>query len=259
MGPLQGRRIVVTRAREQAGKLVHALRDLGSVVVELPLVEVVAPASYAPLDAALRNAASYQWLIVTSANTALAIDKRLKFLGLDASTLSHLKTVAIGPATAEALKAVGMDVSVAPGQYVAESLVQELRGKLNGERVLLARAAVARDVIPDAIRAAGATVDVVEAYRNILPADAPQQVKELLSPGAEPLDAVTFTSSSTVERFFQLLQEAGVAKPQKPVAALSIGPVTSQTLREHGWEPATEAAPHDIQGLVDATVRFFSR
>jgi uroporphyrinogen-III synthase len=145
-------------------------------------------------------------------------------------------------------------VAVTPAEYVAESLVEVLGEQVRGQRVLLARAAVARDVIPDALRARAAVVDVVDAYRTVIPAESVIAVRTIFSADGQIPDAATFTSSSTVTNFLNLLQAAGVETPLG-MRAVSIGPVTSRTLRECGWEPAAEADPHDLGGLVAAVVR----
>jgi uroporphyrinogen-III synthase len=149
---------------------------------------------------------------------------------------------------------MGLEVAVTPTEYVAESLLEALGDQVRGQRVLLARAAVARDVIPDELRARGATVDVVDAYRTMIPADSVTTVRTMFGPGGRTPDAATLTSSSTVTNFLNLLREAGVARPES-MRAVSIGPITSRTLREYGWEPAAEADPHDLAGLVEAVVR----
>jgi uroporphyrinogen-III synthase len=256
--PLAGRTILVTRARRQAGRLSEELRALGADVVEIPAIEIVPPESYAALDAALGNLSQYQWLIVTSANGARVVQERMAALGVNAEALSHLRVTAVGASTAQALRDAGIRVAVTPREYVAESLLEALGDRAAGERVLLARAAVARDVIPDALRAQGATVDVVDAYRTAIPRDSVTAIRTIFESGAEAPDAATFTSSSTVTNFLALLGEAGVAAPAG-MKAVSIGPVTSATLRENGWEPAAEADPHDLSGLVEAVVRAAGR
>jgi uroporphyrinogen-III synthase/uroporphyrinogen III methyltransferase/synthase len=147
---------------------------------------------------------------------------------------------------------MGLKVDLVPESYVAESLVAALAPQIAGMRALLARAAIARDVIPDALRAAGAVVDVVDAYRNIMPAAAPELLRAALKKG---IDAATFTSSSSVTHLADAARAAGVAFPFAGVSAISIGPVTSQTLRDFGWMPAAEADPSDIPGLVAAAGR----
>jgi uroporphyrinogen-III synthase len=252
--PLAGRTILVTRARHQAGQLSEKLRALGAEVVEIPAIEIVPPESYAELDGALRNLSQVQWLIVTSANGVAALAGRLELAGVGVADFGHLRIAAVGSATARALAHMGLKVGVTPREYVAESLVEALGDRVDGKHVLLARAAAARDVIPDALRAMGATVDVVDAYRTVIPSESVTAIRTLFGPGGRLPDAATFTSSSTVTNFLNLLREARVAQPES-MRAVSIGPITSQMLRENGWRPAAEADPHDLAGLVEAVVR----
>jgi uroporphyrinogen-III synthase/uroporphyrinogen III methyltransferase/synthase len=248
--PLKGRRILVTRARHQAGKLSEGLRSLGAEAVEVPVLEIQPPESYEPLDAALSNLASYDWLILTSANTVRALAERAKGLRV---ALDGPQIAVVGAATATEAEKAGLRIDLAPEEYVAESLAAALVPRIEGRQVLLARAAVARDVIPDKLRAAGAVVDVVVAYRNGVPADAPELLRRAL---AWPIDAAIFTSSSTAAHLAEAAAKAGIAFPLASVPAISIGPVTSQTLRELNWPPAAEADPHDIPGLIAATEAF---
>ncbi|MGC2300482.1 MAG: uroporphyrinogen-III synthase [Acidobacteriaceae bacterium] len=252
--PLAGKTILVTRARQQAGQLSEKLRALGASVVEIPAIEIVAPESYAELDRALGNLSQYQWLIVTSANGVAALAGRMPPAGVGVGDFAGLEIAAVGSATARALVDLGLVVAVTPAEYVAESLVEALGEQVRGQRVLLVRAAVARDVIPDALRARGATVDVVDGYRTVVPAESVTAIRTLLGSGGGEVGAATFTSSSTVTNFLSMLREAGVARPES-LRAVSIGPITSGTLRENGWEPAAEADPHDLAGLVAAVVR----
>ena len=164
--PLAGRRVLVTRAAHQAGKLSEGLRALGAEPVEVPVLEIRPPGSFEPLDAALRQLDSYDWLILTSANAARALAERAAALGIALAQPARLKVAAIGEATAAAVRKAGLQVAFVPEAYVAESLVEGLQARAAGMKILLVRAAVARDVIPGALRAAGAEVDVVDAYRN---------------------------------------------------------------------------------------------
>jgi uroporphyrinogen-III synthase len=248
-GPLKGRRVLVTRALHQAGKLSEALRGLGAEPVEIPLLEIRPPDSYAALDAALHALSAYNWLILTSANTVRALAERASALKLDLVRTVGLQVAAVGEATAGAARAQGFQITLTPASYVAESLLDVLDGHVQGQRVLLARAAVARDLIPDALRSAGALVDVVEAYRNEMPTEAPRALRQAL---AEGMDAVTFTSSSSVTHLQSAAVSAGVGWPFAGVQAVSIGPITSSTLRQSGWEPAVEAEVSDVPGLVAA-------
>jgi uroporphyrinogen-III synthase len=253
--PLAGRRIVVTRTRDQAGNLTEALARRGASVIELPTIEIVPPDSYEAIDAALINIDTYQWLIVTSANTVRVIRERMKALSVDTDDFEKTKVVAIGSATAAALQDAGLPVDLIPERAVGESVVDSLRDRVRGHRVLLARASVARDVIPAELAIHGAKVDIVETYKTAIPIESVAKLAEQFDPTVKPPHAVTFTSSSTVQHFFRLLGEAGIAIIPKGVSALSIGPITSATLREFGWEPAAEATQSDVPGMVDAAVR----
>ncbi len=252
--PLAGRRVLVTRAAHQAGKLSIALRELGATPVEVPVLEIQPPESFGPLDHAIRSLDSYDWLILTSANAVKALVERSASLGTAFEQAALPQIAAVGAATASAARNAGFSVALVPENYVAESLVKAIAGHVTGKRTLLARAAVARDVIPDALRAAGAIVDVVDAYRNVTPEAAPGLLRADLQQG---IDAATFTSSSSVTHLAEAARAAGIAFPLASVAAISIGPVTSSTLREHGWEPAAEASPSDIPGLVAALAKYF--
>jgi uroporphyrinogen-III synthase len=251
--PLLGRTILVTRARHQAGRLSTDLLALGAQVIEIPTIEISPPDSYEPLDTALRNLDDYDWLIVTSSNTLTVLRERASLQGLTLSAFSHLEIAAIGSATAESIREFGLKVAFMPREYVAESLIDALEDQIRGQRVLLARAASARDTIPDALRAKGMHVEIVDAYRTVIPSDSIDRVREIFGPGARLPDAVTFTSSSSVANFLALLREAG-AQGINGIHAISIGPVTTRTLREQGWYPSAEANPHTISGLIAATV-----
>lgn len=249
--PLAGKRILITRARHQAGRLAEALEEHGAEVLRLPTIEIVPPETYAHLDAVLEVISGFHWLIVTSANGVAALADRMHFLKIKSEQLKHLQIAAIGPATAVAVGRIGLTVSAMPDEYVAEAVVAMLKDKVAGQRLLLARAAVARDVIPAELRKCGADIHVVEAYRTVIPADSIEQVRALFGPGKPLPDAVTFTSSSTVNNFFALLAAANIELPQG-LRAVSIGPVTTKTLRQHKWEPAREAVKYDIPGVVDS-------
>jgi uroporphyrinogen-III synthase/uroporphyrinogen III methyltransferase/synthase len=253
--PLAGRRVLVTRAAHQAGKLSDGLRALGIEPVEVSVIEIQPPSDFAPLDLALRSLSNYDWLILTSANTVHALADRAASLGLSLAAEPQPKVAAVGEATSTAARDAGLPVALVPESYVAESLAEILSVRTRGKKVLLARASVARDVIPDALRTAGATVDVVDAYRNAMPESAPALLREALQKG---IAAAAFTSSSTVTHLADAAREAGIAFPFRGVAAISIGPITSQTLRDLGWEPATEATQSDVPGLIQAVARALS-
>jgi uroporphyrinogen-III synthase len=256
-GPLAGRRIVVTRAARQSGGLRERLEQQGAEVMLLPTIEIVPPESYGPLDDALREAQRFAWLVVTSANGVRVIGERLTALGLELQSLGHLRCAAVGPSTAEAVRELGLTVDVIPERYVGEALADALKDQVHGQRVLLVRAAVARDVVPDALSAAGAVVTVVDAYRTVVPADAVEGAKAIF--GTEPFpNAVVFSSGSTVTHLLDVLRGACLVFPPQ-VACVSIGPVTSAALRDAGLLVAAEAETASLDGLVDACVRLLAR
>jgi uroporphyrinogen-III synthase len=251
--PTAGRRILVTRAAHQAGTLSEGLRAAGAEPVEVPILEIQPPATFAPLDAALRQLSAYNWLILTSANAVHALVERAAACGIVfAGQMPQI--AAVGKATAEAASQAGFTVALTPKEYIAESLIESLSDRAAGQRVLLARAAIARDLIPDSLRATGSLVDVVDAYQNAIPEDAPQK---LLAAITSRIDAATFTSSSSATHLAEVAQAAKIAFPFAGVKAISIGPITSATLRELGWPPAAEADPHDIPGLIAAVISQF--
>jgi uroporphyrinogen-III synthase/uroporphyrinogen III methyltransferase/synthase len=248
--------VLVTRAARQAGKLSEGLRALGAEPVEVPVLELQPPANFNPMDAALCHLDQFDWLVLTSANTVRALAERAAALGIGFEQPSSPKVAAVGEATAEAARKSGLQVVFVPESYVAESLVERLAGQVEGQRILLARAAVARDVIPDALRTAGAQVEVVDAYRNVLPEAAPGLLRKAVS---ARIDAATFTSSSSATHLAEAARLAGIDWPLAAAAAVSIGPITSQTLRDLGWEPAIEANSFDIPGLLAAVAQLFRR
>jgi uroporphyrinogen-III synthase len=254
--PLAGRRVLVTRAAHQASKLSEGLRALGAKPVEVPVLEIRPPESWEALDAALLGLAGYDWLILTSANTVRALTERASALGMVLAQPSGLRIAAVGESSAAVAREAGLTVTFVPESYVAESLIEGLTGDMAGKKILLARAAVARDVIPESLRSNGALVDVVDAYRNCMPEAATQQLRRALEEG---IDAVTFTSSSSATHLAEAACAAGIAWPFAGVQAVSIGPITTRTLRELGWEPAVEAIQSDIYGLIAAVVEVFAR
>lgn len=253
--PLFGRRIVVTRAREQASELVARLTELGADTVEVPAIEVREPVDEGlALCGSVRALHAYDWVVVTSPNGARALLVALRTEGLDARALGGTQVAALGPGTAEVLAAGNVLADLMPPRYVAESMVEtfpdpptDQEGRPTG-RILLARAAVARDTLPEGLRSRGWEVDVVEAYRTVAVRPEPESLAKLTE-----ADMVTFTSSSTVTRF---LEAAGTGNVPPVVAA--IGPITAATAREHGLTVDIEAEVHSIDGLVDAILGWAS-
>lgn len=246
--PLAGRRVVVTRAKEQSGELADRLRRLGAEVVELPVIALAPVENLEPLETALARLAEYRWAIFTSVN---GVRWFFELAGERAQGLSGVRVAAVGPATAAALRERGIEPAVLPEEFVAESLVEALLNEaIDGARVLLPRAASARHVLPDALRMRGAVVDDVPVYRNIVPPELAEAAEALFSGAGRP-DWVTLTSSSTVKN---LLAAVGYER-LSGMRLASIGPVTTATAIQHGLEIATEADPHTLDGLVDALVR----
>jgi uroporphyrinogen III methyltransferase/synthase len=237
-GPLAGLSVAVTRARAQSSGLAARLHELGAEVVEAPVIKVV------PIDGAAPDVERYDLVCLTSPNGVRLLFERLARSGRDARALAGARVAAIGPGTAAALRDRGVIADVVPHRFVAEALAEALAAA-PVQRALVARAAGARDVLPNALRERGAVVDVLELYETVAE---PLSAAQLA--GVQRADYVTFTSSSTV-RFF--LEAAG-AKLAEGRRIVSIGPVTSATLREHGLEPGVEARRHDIEGLVEALV-----
>jgi len=252
--PLAGTRVLVGRARHQASALSAGLKKLGADVIEIPFIEIRQPRSYKPLDSALKQIAKYDWLVLTSVNGVEALSARMKRWKIRRSSLQHLNVAAIGPATAKEIEKLGVTVAVVPQRYVAESVVETLRGKVEGKRVLLARAKVARDVIPRGLRKMGARVDVVEAYETVVPASSKKRIQAVMKDPRRRPDVIAFTSSSTVRNFVALLggQECPPHTGLDGIEFASIGPVTSATLREFGLPAHVEAKEYTIPGLINA-------
>lgn len=228
--PLYRKRVIVTRA--ESSRLNQLLHNLGAEVIEFPVIRIVPPADCAPLEDAVANLRDYDWLIFTSANGVRAFFDRVR----DLRTM-RAKICTIGPATRAEVEKHKLIVDAVPEEYVGEGLLQAMPGDLTGQRILIPRAAIARDIVPESLRERGAQVDVVEAYRT-LPPDPPPA-----PPGVA--DWATFTSSSTVKNYLAL-----AGKPQARI--VSIGPITSETLRMHGLEPDAEAKTYTVEGLVAA-------
>lgn len=261
---LSGLRILVGRARHQASGLSSGLRKLGAGVIEIPFLEIRKPRSFRPLDRALKNLRDYDWLILTSVNGVDAFWERLRRLRIPKKELHHLQVVAIGPATRKAIEKGGLRVAVVPGEYIAESVVESLRTRVGGKRVLLTRAKVARDVIPRELRKLGAKVDVVEAYETVIPRTSRIPLRTLLNHPKRWPHIITFTSSSSARNFVSLLGKdawrrrlrprKGVAFELEPIRVASIGPVTSSTLVDLGLPVDIEAKEYTIPGLIRAIV-----
>jgi len=249
--PLFGKRVVVTRARVQAGELSRELEALGAEVLEFPTIEIKPLSDFGPLDAAVRDLDHFDWLVFTSVNGADAFVDRLRYHGLDLRAVPRgARIAAIGPATAERVRSAGLEVDIVPDEYKAESLVEALSGEdLVSRRFLIPRAKVAREVLPEKLREAGAEVVVPPAYESAPSAEGREGLEARLQRGE--VDCITFTASSTVENFVGAFGE-GAAGLLSGTRVACIGPITAQTARRHGIPVDAEAEEYTIPGLVEA-------
>jgi uroporphyrinogen-III synthase len=258
MASLTGRRIVVTRAREQAGDLMRALEQHGAVPVLVPVIRIQPLENLGALRAALTGLSAYRWVVFTSQNAVQVVFDRLVAWGLTPRVFATTAVAAIGSATAEALAVRGVAPAVVPEEFVAESLAEALIGRsggtLVGTRVLIPSAEDVREVLGATLREHGAQVEAIPVYRTV------QVEADLAGLAADiergRVDAVTFTSSSTVRSFVDLIGRAAATSAR--FVAATIGPVTAGTARELGLRDVIEAEPHTVQGLVDSLARRFA-
>ncbi|GCE49512.1 uroporphyrinogen III methyltransferase/synthase [Thermosporothrix hazakensis] len=269
MAEIEGKRILVTRTREQASVLCEQLRSLGAFPIELPTITIVPPDDWSELDTALLGLYErYDWVIFTSANGVKICMERLRSRGYDPTRIKA-RVATIGPATAAALQTYGVTANLVPSTFIAEGVAAALREdaqrkghSLAGQRILLARAAEAREVLITELREAGAIVDVVAAYFTVPVtgnAAESQAVFQMLQ--TRQLDLLTFTSSSTVRNFVHWLNTCTAQGLQQPdlsqVAIACIGPITAQTARELGLHVTIEAQEFTIPGLVEAILHYY--
>ena len=243
---LFGKKILVTRARTQASKLSSALKDLGADVIECPTIKISPPSdNYAAADVAIKNLRDFDWIIFTSANGVEKFFERLKIHGLDARALN--KVAAIGSATAEKLSNFGIIADIVPKNFIAESLADSLKNLVPNKKILIARAEIAREVLPDSLKSFGANVTVAPFYK-VVP-ETPAQID------FDSIELITFTSSSTVENF---VAAYGI-EPLKKIPTAAIGPITAQTLKNFGVTPAVVAKEFTIDGLVEAVKNYYGK
>jgi len=254
--PLMGKRIVVTRAREQASDLVARLAALGADCLEFPTIKIAPPDDWSPLDRALDDLAKYDWLIFTSVNGVEFFFQRLFALDRDVRALGHLRTGAIGPATAAHLAAFGLKSDILPDNYRAEGVVAAFQKEtLTGRRVLLPRAREARSVLPVELTRMGAQVDEITVYHTLPVSENSDQLLELLQNGQ--VDLITFTSSSTVKNFHALLPEDNRQALLQDVTLASIGPITSDTAAKLGFNVDLTAEIYTIPGLCQEILKYY--
>ena len=241
--PLQNKRILITRTRHQASDLAAQLEALGATPILIPTIEIIPPETYEPLNTALAQLNAYDWLLFTSANAVEVFHQRRN------PSVTPRRIAVIGPATAKAVQGIGLTVDLIPPKYIAESLAEALIPHAPNAHMLLIRAAEARDILPQALSAAGAIVTVAEAYRNQIPPDSISALQSLFATPATYPDAITFTSASTARNLIALLEAANLTLPPT-ITLASIGPITSQTLRDLGHPPNLESPEPTIPALI---------
>ena len=255
--PLMGRRIVVTRAREQASELVQRLFDLGAECLECPTIEVAPPDDFKPLDTAIENLSTYEWLIFTSVNGVSFFFDRLFAKNKDVRALRNVSTAVIGPATAKRLFDFGLQSDIVPETYRAESIIKAFAGKdLNGKKILLPRAKEARPILPVELARMGAVVDEVTAYRTrSVQGNTDLLLKRLKE---KTIDLITFTSSSTAKNFHALVPAEDLKSLMQEVTVACIGPITADTARDLGFDIHIIAESFTIPGLCEAIKQHYT-
>ncbi|MBI5249493.1 MAG: uroporphyrinogen-III C-methyltransferase [Desulfomonile tiedjei] len=255
--PLFGKRILVTRGREQSKKMADAIRDQGGEAVLFPTISFLPPADYAPLDEAICNIAAYDWVIFTSVNGVERFFQRFFEVQDDIRKMAGPRIGAIGPVTASEIRKRGIKVDLLAKDFLAEGVLELFpRKQVEGKRFLIPRAEKAREILPKGLTEMGGMVDVVSVYRTGLPEKANvTEIKSSLSD--KKLAAVTFTSSSTVTHFVEMMKGENLTALLDGVTIASIGPVTSATVKENGLPVHVEASTYTVDGLVKALAEYF--
>lgn len=253
--PLFGQRVLVTRSRSQASALAQKIELLGGEPWEFPTIEITAPEDYGPLDRAITDIGSYDWLVLTSVNGVQSFMDRMRELKKDIRNLKDTKIAAIGPKTREEIEKYGVFCEFMPEEFVAEAIIDVFRGQdVRGKRFLLPRADIARKVLPDTLESMGAMVDEVTAYRTAMGSGDSSEVIKMLED--KRIHVLTFTSSSTVKNFVRKIGAENIPRLTEGVMVASIGPITSAAARELGLEVAVEAEEYTIDGLVQAVLDY---
>jgi len=257
--PLFGKRILVTRARSQASVFAEKIESLGGEPWEFPTIEIAEPEDFRPLDQAIGEIESYDWLILTSVNGVQSFLNRMRLLRKDIRSLNNVKIVAIGPKTREEIENYGIFCEFMPEEFVAEAIIDIMKDKdIRGKKVLLPRADIARKVLPETLESLGANVSEVTAYRTVPGSGNTDELVKMLE--EKRIHILTFTSSSTVKNFMKKIAFTGDTRGLLDgVAVACIGPITSATARELGLKVDIEAEAYTIDGLIDAILKYFDR
>lgn len=253
---LAGKRVIVTRARSQGGELARRIEELGGQVIEFPTIEILPPQDYGPLDRAIERLESYHWIFFTSVNGVEYFLARMGHFRKDAASIKGRKVVAIGPETARRLESAGIRPFLVPEKYQAEGILEGLTTEeIRGARILIPRAAKAREVLPETLRQWGGFVDVVPVYRTVAAKNDVTELCTLLR--QNKVDVVTFTSSSTVSHFVHLFGGENLAELLEKTVIACIGPITSQTAADCGLHADIVSEEYTITGLVGAIVKYY--
>jgi len=256
--PLFGKKILITRSKEQSKDFSDLLFYYGAEPVVFPTISLVPPETWAELDRAIASLERYDWIIFSSTNGVHYFMKRLKALGKDIRALHRQKICAIGSSTAEDLLNYGINFDMVPGSFQGESIVEAFRQmNIKGLSFLIPRAKEAREIIPDSLIKMGAKVDIVTAYQNVKPHEDVDRIKKLLSDNK--ISVITFTSSSTVKNFLEMFDSMELKTALKKTKIASIGPITSQTLRNAGCQVDIEPSEHTITALTESIVEYYKK
>lgn len=254
--PLFGKRVLITRSRSQASVLAEKIESLGGEPYEFPTIEIADPDDFAPLDEAIVEIESYNWLVLTSVNGVQSFMNRMRSSRKDVRSLHGVKLAAIGPKTREEIEKYGIFCEFMPEEFVAEAIIEVFKGEdMKGKKVLLPRADIARKILPDTLRSMGAVVNEAIAYKTVMGEGNTEELIKLLED--KRIHVLTFTSSSTVKNFVRKLGPDNVQRLLDGVMVASIGPITSASARELGLRVDVQAAEYTIDGLTQAVLDYF--
>jgi uroporphyrinogen III methyltransferase/synthase len=254
--PLYGKRILITRAHNQAKELSDLIREYGGNAIEVPTIKVIPPEDWKGLDFALCRIKDYDYLIFTSVNGVKYFFLRFKKMGGKNLDLKGLKIIAIGPKTAETIISQGFKVNLIPQEYIAEGIINDLsKEEIYGKKFLLPRSKIARNILPEKIKEYGGSIDVIEAYQTVVPFESSEKILALLKDRG--IDIIVFTSSSTVRNFIKILEPYGKITLLEDIILTCIGPITASTAKEYGLKIKIIPNEYTIKALVKSLVQYY--